>query len=458
MGIYINFLVSNYSKIQYIKMSNCVHVKEADLITPAEPTPVHNLQLSTLDSQLFVRFTVEYLLVYKPCCGLDKFAIIENVKAGLSRVLVPYYPLAGRVRTRADGLGLEVVCRAQGAVFLEAVSDSTVSALEKCPRNCEQWREFLSLYATDVLNGSPPLVVQLTWLSDGGATLAVGFNHCLSDGIGSGEFLNSFADLAAGRRGNGQLKPKPVWSRHLLCPTVFGTAQSNKLSHPEFGSVPDLCGFASRYIQEKLVPTSITFDKRNLNELKKLVALTSEINNDDPCTSFEVLSAHVWRSWARALNLPSNQILKLIFSVNIRKRVKPSLPIGYYGNAFVLGCAQTFVRDLTEGGLGYATELVKRAKERVDDEYVREVVESVSSTLASVDSVGVMILTQWSRLGLDSVDFGMGRPVQVGPVCCDKYCILLPDADQTDAVKVNVAVPTSCVDQYLHYLRSTCTS
>lgn len=33
------------------------------------------------------------------------------------------------------------------------------------------------------------LVVHLTWLSDGGATLAVGFNHCLCDGIGSDEFL-----------------------------------------------------------------------------------------------------------------------------------------------------------------------------------------------------------------------------------------------------------------------------
>ncbi|KAL2526621.1 HXXXD-type acyl-transferase family protein [Abeliophyllum distichum] len=438
-------------------MSNFVHVKEAVLITPAEPTPAHNLQLSALDSQLFVRFTFEYLLVYKPSHGLDKFSVIENVKACLRRVLVPYYPLAGRVRARADGLGLEVVCRAQGAVFLEALSDSTVSELEKCPRNCAQWRKLLSFQVADVLKGSPPLVVQLTWLSDGGATLAVGFNHSLCDGIGSGEFLNSFSELATGRRGLGQLKPKPAWSRHLLCPTVFGTAQSNILSHPEFGIVPDLCGFASRYIQETLVPTSVTFDKRKLSELKKLAAFTSELN-EFPCTSFEVLSAHVWRSWARALNLPPNQILKLVFSVNIRKRVKPSLPTGYYGNAFVLGCAQTFARDLTERGLGYATELVKRAKERVDDEYVREVVESVSSSRASVDSVGVMILTQWSRLGLENVDFGMGKPVQVEPVCCDKYCILLPDADQTDAVKVNVAVPTGCVDQYLHYLRSTCTS
>ncbi|CAK9163305.1 unnamed protein product, partial [Ilex paraguariensis] len=93
------------------------------------------------------------------------------------------------------------------------------------------------------------------------------------------------------------------------------------------------------------------------------------------------------------------------------------------------------MKDLTEKGLGYAAELMKRAKERVNEQYVREVVEMVSSSQASPDSVGVLVLSQWSRLGLDRVDFGLGRPVQVGPICCDRYCLMLPVYDQKDAVK-----------------------
>ncbi|KAK4433314.1 Omega-hydroxypalmitate O-feruloyl transferase [Sesamum alatum] len=431
-------------------MSSCVHVNDAVLITPSEPTPNHILQLSALDSQLFVRFTFEYLFVYKPRhgLGLDRAAATENVKSALGRALVPYYPLAGRVRNRADGLGLEVVCRAQGAVFVDAVSDSTVSEFDGAPRRRAQWRKFLSLHVADVLMGAPPLVVQLTWLSDGGATLGVGFNHCLCDGIGSGEFLNSFAELALGKRGLGELSPKPVWSRHLLNPTLFGSTRGNPPSHPEFRCVPDLSGFCSRFVQERLTPTSVTFDGNRLKELKK--------TTKTPCTSFEVLSAHVWRSWARALNLPSNQIIKLVFSVNIRKRIEPGLPSGYYGNAFVLGCVQTCVRDLTAKGLGYVTELVRRAKERVGDEYVKEVVELVSSSRTSVNSTGVLIMTQWSRMGLESVDFGMGRPVQMGPVCCDKYCILLPVCDAANSVKVNLAVPSSAVGLYLYFLSNIC--
>ncbi|KAK4480693.1 hypothetical protein RD792_013774 [Penstemon davidsonii] len=432
-------------------MSNFVHVKEAILITPSEQTPNHVLHLSALDSQTFVRFTFEYLLVYKPNIGIhdQRSRITENVQKALGRALVPYYPLAGRVRNRADGLGLEVVCRGQGASFVEAVSDSSVSEFESAPKRRKQWRKFLSLHVADVLKGAPPLVVQLTWLLDGGATLAVGFNHCLCDGVGSGEFLKSFAELAIGKRGLHDLNPKPIWSRHLLDPTRSESSPDNPLrSHPEFEIVPDISEFTCRVFQERLIPTSVTFNRLRLNELKKQAKCNQ-------ATSFEVLSAHVWRCWAKALNLPSNQIVKLVFSMNIRERVKPSLPVGYYGNAFVLGCTKARVSELMGTGLDYATMLVRNAKERVGDEYVREVVESVSSTHTSVDSVGVLIMTQWSRIGLQSVDFGMGRPVQVGPVCCDKYCLLLPVCDQTDAVKVNLAVPTSVVDQYLHFLTAT---
>ncbi|KAH6819839.1 HXXXD-type acyl-transferase family protein [Perilla frutescens var. hirtella] len=433
-------------------MESSLHVNQAVLITPSEPTPNQILQLSALDSQLFVRFTFEYLLVYKPRRGIDRDTITDNVKSALGRALVPYYPLAGRVRTRPDGKVLEVVCRSQGALFIAAtVSSFTVSEFDGAPQRRAHWRNLLSFHAADVLNGAPPLVVQLTWLQDGGATLAVGFNHCLCDGVGSGEFLNSFAELALGLT---ELRPRtrPTWSRHLLNPILpLRLSLDDSISLPVFGSVPDVCGFTSRFVRERLMPTSIIFDQNRLNELKES---TKSKPSHRTRTSFEVVSGHVWRSWARALNLASNQVVKLVFPVNIRQRVSwPSLPSGYYGNAVVLGCAEACVADLEGKGLSYAAELVARAKERVGEEYVREVVESVSwEKRARVDPVGALIMTQWSRLGLESVDFGMGRPVQVGPVCWDKYFIVLPVCGVPNALKVSLAVPPTALDQYLYFL------
>ncbi|XP_011035903.1 PREDICTED: taxadien-5-alpha-ol O-acetyltransferase-like [Populus euphratica] len=432
-------------------MANSVHVKEAVVIKPSEPTPSRVLSLSALDSQLFLRFTVEYLFVFKARPGLDQSLITTRVKAALAKILVPYYPLAGRVRAKPGGSSLEVVCRSQGAVFMEAVSDLTINDFDRAPRYVTQWRKLLSLNVSDVLKGAPTLVIQLTWLKAGDATLGVGFNHCVCDGIGSAEFLNSFAELAVSQNRVSDLKPQPIWDRYLFDPIKASHCYSASVI--EFNGVPDLCGFATRFSNEKLVPTSIIFDKRWLNELKKL-ALSTSGPVELAYTSYEALSAHVWRSWARALNFPSNQILKLLFSINVRNRVKPSVPSGYYGNAFVLGCAQTSVKDLAEKGLGYAAMLIKRAKERVDNEHVRSVIELVSQARACPDSVGVLIMSQWSRLGLERVDFGMGKPVHVGPICTDRYCLILPVHNQQDAVKVTVAVPASGVDKYEFLVRS----
>ncbi|KAK8693489.1 hypothetical protein V6N13_071072 [Hibiscus sabdariffa] len=129
-----------------------------------------------------------------------------------------------------------------------------------------------------------------------------------------------------------------------------------------------------------------------------------------------------------SLKAPFKPNSKTPFSINVRERVKPSLPSGFYGNAFMLGCTQTNVKDLTEKGLGYTTILVKRAKERVDSEFVKSVVESTIRSRASPDSVGVLILSQWSRLGLE----------------------------KTDAVKAMVAVPASATQRYEHLVMSFC--
>ncbi|XP_057524995.1 alcohol acyltransferase 9-like [Amaranthus tricolor] len=429
--------------------SNFVQVKEATVITPVDPTPNSVLSLSTLDSQLFLRFTIEYLLVYPPSHGLHRREFLARIKSALGRALIQYYPLAGRVQQTRDG-ALQMVCRAQGAVFVEAVSGYRMADFERAPRYVEEWRKLLWLHVDDVLKGAPPLVVQLTWLADGAVAVGFGFNHCICDGIGSAEFINSFAELTRGVTVRG---PKPVWNRHLLGPSPSNKSKLSirvdSVSHPEFTRVEDCCGFLARFSRETLVPTSNVFSKYHINQLKRQTSRLSDLTS---YTSFEVISAHIWGCWAKSLNMPSNQVLRLLFSVNFRNRIKPGLPAGYYGNGFILGCAQTTVKDLTEKGLGYASELVQKAKERVDDKYVREVIELVSENRTSPDLVGVLILSQWSRLGLERVDFGLGKPAHVGPICSDKYCLLLPVHNQEEAVRVMLAVPTSAVDMYQNLL------
>ncbi|KAK9683460.1 hypothetical protein RND81_10G142600 [Saponaria officinalis] len=432
----------------YSNNNNINQVKEATIITPSDPTPNTTLTLSTLDSQTFLCFTVEYLLVYPPSATLSPTQFLTRLKTALGRALVQYYPLAGRV-VSSPGRALQLVCRAQGVVFVEAVSGFGLSDFERAPRHVEEWRELMWVHVDDVLKGAPVLVVQLTWLADGAVGVAFGFNHVVCDGIGAAEFINCFGDLTRGLNSGGG--PRPVWDRHLLDPSPNSKPKSqvNLSGHPEFIRVMDHCGFLSKFTSEQLVPISSVFSKVHINHLKKQA---NNISATRKFTTFDVISAHIWRSWAESLKLPSTQTIKLLFSINIRDRIKPGLPSGFYGNGFVLGCAQTTVKDVTEKGLGYVSELIMRAKERVDDKYVREVIELVNGNKRSPDLMGVLILTQWSRLGLERVDFGLGKPAHVGPICSDKYCLLLPVQNQRDALRVMLAVPNYAVDFYQHLL------
>ncbi|KAI3848419.1 hypothetical protein MKX03_036267 [Papaver bracteatum] len=389
--------------------STQIQVKEEIYITPSSLTPSHILPLSSLDSQLFIRFTIEYLLIYnnpaRTKSAADRNAFTSRIKAALSVVLVPYYPLAG-------------------VTFVEAVSHSiSIYEFQKAPCHSTQRRNLLSIHVADLLRESPPLVVQPTWLTDSADAVGVGINHCLCDGIGSADFLNFFASLTTGQcRGFTYLKVKPVWDRHLM----------NPVKHPEFNRVQDLCGFMSRFTRESFTPTSVKFDQKSLNGLKKLATST-------------ILSAHVWRCWAMSLGFPSTQTLQLIFK-------------GFYRNRFVLGSAQISVGELADKVIGWASWLVRKAKEGVGDEYVESVVEMMSESSACPDSVGVLIVSQWSRLGLEKVEFGMGKPVHVGLVLSDRYCLFLLVNEQRDAVKVMVAVPKNASGKYEYLVKSPCSN
>eukprot|EP01018_Ginkgo_biloba_P014523 Gb_37212 [translate_table: standard] len=427
-------------------LSDLVVVSEEPLlVSPAEPTPKEVLSLSNLDSQVFLRFTIEYIFVYNG--GLDDEDDedpFERLKNALSRVLVPYYPLAGRLRNSHD-TKLEVVCNGEGAVFVQAYANLSLEDFDRFHKPSKCWKKLLYKVAADSFLGIPPLVVQATRLRCGACIICVGISHCLCDGMGSSQFLHAWSELS---RGAIRLTINPTWDRHLL---QSSNPPKVEFQHSEFTQVEDFCNLKNRLRPELLVPSSVRFDRTKLLEMKHLISRNSSCIK---CTSFEVLSAHIWRSWIRAMELPVKQTIKLLFSVNVRTRLKPHLPQSFYGNGFVLACAQTTVKELTERSLTYAVKLVQRAKETLKNEYVRSVVDTLKDSRRRPDLVGSLIISQWSRLGLTGVDFGWGKPFHVGNLCSDIYCILLPLDAQGEAVNVVLSVPRTVFAKYESYMRN----
>lgn len=360
-----------------------------------------------------------------------------------------YYPLAGRLRKtkESDDHKLEVDCNGEGAVFAEAGMDlSADEFLEMARKPNKSFRKLLYRVEASGFLDVPPLIVQVTYLRGEGMILCIAINHCLCDGIGSSQFLHAWAHCTT-QSDLTNLPIIPYHYRHVLKP---GNPQTVTFSHPVFTKITHDPLNLNKHLQSlPLVASSMSFSPSQILHLKKQCVPSVK------CTTFEVLASHTWRCWVKSLDLPCFISVKLLFSVNVRKKMMNDMPEGYYGNGFVLACAEAKVNDLIVPNLHDGVKLVQHAKSAINDEYVKSVVDRLEDKSVVTDLSASLVISQWSRLGLEDVDFGRGKPIHMGPVVSDIYCLFLPVIGDSNAVTVLVSVPESMIDKFEYYMTET---
>jgi hypothetical protein len=107
---------------------------EPVLVVPAAPTPRETKPLSDIDDAEGMRFYSSGIHLYRADPAMAGRDPARVVREALARALVPYYPLAGRLREEG-GRKLVVDCAAQGVMFAEADADLTTDDFGdvKCP-------------------------------------------------------------------------------------------------------------------------------------------------------------------------------------------------------------------------------------------------------------------------------------------------------------------------------------
>lgn len=128
------------------------------------------------------------------------------------------------------------------------------------------------------------------------------------------------------------------------------------------------------------------------------------------------------------------------------------MPQGFYGNGFVLACAEAKVKELVALNLHNGVKLVQHAKSTITNDYVHSMVDLLEDKKITTDLSASLVISQWSRLGLEELDFGEGKPLHMGPLTSDIYCLFLPVVGEIDAVKVLVSMPESVVDKFEFYM------
>lgn len=135
-----------------------INVKASTLVRPAQDTPKYNLWNSNVDLVVPSMHTPS-VYFYRPT-GSSNFFDANVLKEALSKALVPFYPMAGRLKRDEDGR-IEIDCNGEGVLFVEAETGSVVDDFGDFAPTLELRRLIPAVDYTCGISSYPLLVLQV---------------------------------------------------------------------------------------------------------------------------------------------------------------------------------------------------------------------------------------------------------------------------------------------------------
>ncbi|KAL0429724.1 UNVERIFIED_CONTAM: Shikimate O-hydroxycinnamoyltransferase [Sesamum radiatum] len=98
-----------------------INVKSSTMVRPATAAPMRSLWISNLDLLMEPNYHTRFLYIYR---SSEQTTFLDStvLKVALSRALVEFYPVAGRMKKDDKGR-VEINCNGEGVLFVEAEGD-----------------------------------------------------------------------------------------------------------------------------------------------------------------------------------------------------------------------------------------------------------------------------------------------------------------------------------------------
>ncbi|KAL9231175.1 hypothetical protein vseg_006432 [Gypsophila vaccaria] len=316
-----------------------------------------------------------------PVTNDEHFSIhtfLDALKDSLSRTLVHFYPLAGRLESHVDEeLHQSVVyvdcSKGPGACFVYATLDVIVSDILSPSEVPSLVHSFFD--HNDAVNhhghDKPLLSVRVTELVDA-VFIAASTNHSVLDGTSYWHFWNVWSEIHnnvhadssnSSNSGNSSISINlPVHNRWFS--DGYGPVVTLPYTNPS--------EFITTHEETNNIEKIFHFSAASVAKLR---AQAREESGDSQISSLQALTALLWRSIVEAkggLAADDNQIFNCILVANDRHRLIPNLPKNYFGNC--IGFVENKVRakELVAQTVGWAASLLRQSVDRHDNEFVRE--------------------------------------------------------------------------------------
>ncbi|KAL4610757.1 hypothetical protein ACB092_08G074500 [Castanea dentata] len=427
-------------------------IRSISTVVPSEPTPSGLFRLPETDQ---VKQWTHARLIYIYRAKSNNTTIpcsFEAMKHSLSRALIHFYPLAGQL------------------YWIEAYSEVELDELgDFAPTDAVRDLVPKVDYTTPIEEW-PLLLVQVTRFRCGGLCVGVAISFTMVDGRSVTHFINSWAKLSRGY--DLEDVDMPFLDRTVL-------RSSEPVKTPRFDPIeyttkpPVLIGRTDAN-EERKKETSATLLKLTREQVE---VLKKKANQDvvgettiRPYSRYEAIAGHMWRCACkvRAVDSHNSQSTRARLAVDIRNRLKPSLPERYFGNA-TLGTVTPIClyKDLLSKPLSYSAGKLREATERMDDEYIRSALgfissqKDVSGLRSNFQIQGYseapflgnpnISLGSWIGLPFYNADFGWGKPIYVGPAALlhmDGISFIMPSPTADGSLIIALRLQTQYMDSF----------
>lgn len=424
--------------------SSVVVVSKCDVYPDLKST-VKSLRLSVSDlPMLSCQYIQKGVLLPQP--PLSSADLLSLLKLSLSKTLSHFPALAGRLHTDHAG-HVHILCNDAGVEFFHAKAPHLSAAALLPPPDHDippAFRRFFQFDKTLSYAGhdKPLVAVQVTELNDG-VFVGCSVNHAVVDGTSFWNFFNTFAEMAKGVK---RISRSPVFCRDTVfdSPAVLGFPEGGpsvtfsgdeqlreKIFHFSREAVVKLKFRANNPAREPEFSAPEILGKRsndswgavNCQTNGKITSVTKDPTAQ--ISSFQSLSAQLWRSVTRARKLSPGKTTTFRMAVNCRHRLEPRLEPLYFGNAIQSIPTAATVGELLLNGLSWSAARLHQNVVAHDDATVRRGVKDWESNprlfpLGNFD--GAMITMGSSpRFPMYDNDFGWGRPLAVRSGRANKF-------------------------------------
>lgn len=437
-----------------------LHLIHQQLVLPSHPSPERSLFLSNIDKTLI--YTVETVHFF---AASEKSTdnVVDILKEGLGKLLASDYDfMAGRLRLNQQGR-LEIHCNGRGALFGEAKANHTIEELGDITHPNPQFKKLvLQAFDAKSLDDLPLLLVQVTRFNCGGFVIGLGTNHTLVDGFAAVDFMQNYASVVQGKGLVIQPHPDRTCLQARSPPLIeFQHNELIRLSDlpPEVVSsfTDQSFGAGGGDISGNMLPSSthvfrsFPFSKEQLHCLKQKAMADGVLSK---CSSFDVITAHLWRIRAQATELKPEQPSTVFFAVDLRNRMKPPLNPHFCGNGVYSAHATLAAGELSEKPLSFCVKKIQEAIEAVTNDYVRSALDwgEIHPCVPAILG-GCFFVAAWWKLQFNMVDFGWGKPIYCGPVVNGRveFVLLLPNTSK-DSCRIYLALEPHQMAKLEHLL------